>query len=442
MRPVLVWMQASHARPGRVALAWGILTILLIVDAMFFPYESSEGMSSALMMSAVPVFGGLLAGWALRLRSSALGLVAMLCSLGISLEAVWLVYKFWAVLRSYTPVGMQFVPLEGLALSGVALWFGYRQRSRIRRLAAIALVVGTHIFALGFVESGELFWQASAQAQALVYPDIAGNDTADIVDVMAKIPADRLWPAQPDLMAKELDTLRPHVAGQTNVYAIGVAADGRQQVFSREAQLALKVAALRFGNGYRGGVLLSNGLGDLLNRPLATEGHIAMSVRGAAQRGDPANDVILIYLASHGSREASLSTSLPNYQDLTPITVKSLAETLAKEGITRRIVIISACYSGSWIPALANDNTIIITASAKDRTSFGCDDTRRLTYFGEALLTGPLARGASLRDSFDEARKKVAAWEAKENLVPSLPQAFVGRNMQTLWAAQVPDQGL
>jgi Peptidase C13 family len=118
---------------------------------------------------------------------------------------------------------------------------------------------------------------------------------------------------------------------------------------------------------------------------------------------------------------------------VSPISAQSVTDALSKAQIKRRVIIISACYSGSWIPSLASPDSIVITAASKDRTSFGCDDSRQLTYFGEAFLNGPLSKGASLRDSFETARRKLAAWEVRDHLTPSQPQAYVGANMQALW---------
>jgi hypothetical protein len=100
------------------------------------------------------------------------------------------------------------------------------------------------------------------------------------------------------------------------------------------------------------------------------------------------------------------------------------------------VIVVSACYSATWIPALADDNTIVITAAAKDRTSFGCDDTRHYTVFGEAFLGSLGARNISLHDAFEDTKRKVTLEERKENVTPSLPQVFVGRNMEALWLGQ------
>jgi hypothetical protein len=433
LRPALRWMRASRSRPGRVAFLWACLALLLFIDALFFP-DGPDALNSWLAISTIPVFAGMIASWALGLRSSTLGLIAIFLGTSIGAEAIWLGYKFPAALQSRRVDDLSFLPLEVLAIFALVLWLGYRQRSKTRRIAAIALVSGIHVFALSLVDYQELFLRTAAQAQALLYDDTVAE--ADEATGMPAIPVDQLWAAQAGLIASKVASLGTSQPGAQNVYALAIAADGRQQLFSNEAQLALKVAAARFEGNYRGGLLLSNGAKELIQHPLASNDNIEAAATAMAKRGDPSGDIALVYLASHGGRDAALSTSLPNYEKLSPISANTLAVTLDKAGIKRRVIVISACFSGSWIPALANDDTIVITAAAKNRTSFGCSDTSELTYFGEALLKGPLAKGSSLRDGFEFARKAVSAREATERLTPSNPQAYVGKNMQAFWTAK------
>jgi hypothetical protein len=293
---------------------------------------------------------------------------------------------------------------------------------KIRRVAAIVLA-GAGALAVVSGASHSVFWNATARAQA---------------PAAAMPHINQLWQEQKQRLASALDALQPRVAGRANVYAVAVAAQGTQQLFSREAQLALEVAAARFGGNFRGGVLLSNALPDLLSHPLATQDNVAAAARGIGGRIDPAQDLVVVYLTSHGSPEGWLSTNLPSQATFPPINAGSLAAALSQAGIRRRVVIVSACFSGSWIPALASNDTIVITAAAKDRSSFGCDERRRLTYFGEAFLEGPLARGASLREAFEKARGTVASWEESQRVMPSLPEASVGRNLQALWTERAP----
>jgi Peptidase C13 family len=253
---------------------------------------------------------------------------------------------------------------------------------------------------------------------------------------MDGIMADQLWGAQPSLILDAAKNFRPRVSGKSNIYAMALAADGTQQIFSREGRAALKSAEERFGESYRGGMLLSNGSTDLMRTPLATLDNLSAAMDQFSARADPATDIALIYLTSHGSEDAELSTGLPNYTQLTLFTANAVADVLARTGIRRRIIIVSACYSGSWIPALANDDTIIVTASSKDRTSFGCDDRRNVTLFGEHFLLDKSAQRSSLKDIFEAARTNIERQEAAWKIIRSRPQAYVGKNMQSIWTQQ------
>src|SRR5579872_610354 len=50
------------------------------------------------------------------------------------------------------------------------------------------------------------------------------------------------------------------------------------------------------------------------------------------------------------------------------------------------VVIVSACFSGMFIPVLRADNRMIITAARGDRTSFGCGETNTYTFFDQCVL--------------------------------------------------------
>jgi hypothetical protein len=235
------------------------------------------------------------------------------------------------------------------------------------------------------------------------------------------------------LVDKARAAIPPHAPGGTNVYAMAVAGSGAQALFSREAHEALRVAALHFGADDRDGALLSNGAADLMHSPLATRANIAAVAQAIGDKADRKRDLLFLYLVSHGGQTAELESDLPSYDSVQAISSASTAAALKGAGVVRRVIVISACFSATWIPALADDDTIVITAAAKDRTSFGCDDSRRLTVFGEAFLGSLAARNISLHDAFEDAKRKISAEETKEHVTPSLPQVYVGRNMEGLW---------
>lgn len=106
-------------------------------------------------------------------------------------------------------------------------------------------------------------------------------------------------------------------------------------------------------------------------------------------------DILFLSLSSHGSEQPELSVS-NGALSLEQITDKNLLEALHEAGIRWRIIVISACHAGAFIHTLEDPGTIVITAAAPDKTSFGCSDDRDLTYFGEALYRDALPKAHSL----------------------------------------------
>ena len=73
---------------------------------------------------------------------------------------------------------------------------------------------------------------------------------------------------------------------------------------------------------------------------------------------------------------------------------------------------------------------MIIAAAAPDKSSFGCNDRRELTYFGQAFYRDALPKAASLREAFNMAAADVARREHAEGLEPSNPQAYFGADIE------------
>jgi hypothetical protein len=94
---------------------------------------------------------------------------------------------------------------------------------------------------------------------------------------------------------------------------------------------------------------------------------------------------------------------------------------LARTGMRYKVVVISACYSGVFIPRLANPDTLVITAADADHPSFGCRDKAKWTYFGNAFFNIALRQAKSLKDAFVVARSLVKKRELRERFEPSNP---------------------
>jgi hypothetical protein len=140
---------------------------------------------------------------------------------------------------------------------------------------------------------------------------------------------------------------------------------------------------------------------------------------------DPGEDVLVLYLSSHGSQSHQLAVDFWPLR-LDPIDPPALKKVLDEAGIRWKIVIVSACYSGGFVEPLRDDYTAVITASAPARKSFGCSSESDATYLAKALFEEELRRTYSFEKAFDSARKSIAERERMQGYEPSEPQMHMG----------------
>src|SRR6202000_1986753 len=95
-------------------------------------------------------------------------------------------------------------------------------------------------------------------------------------------------------------------------------------------------------------------------------------------------DVLILMMTSHGSESGGFMLQVPS--KTVELTGPQVAAALDGEGIKNRVVIVSACFSGSFVPPLANDNTIVMTAADAINTSFGCAPERDWSYFRDDIF--------------------------------------------------------
>ena len=213
-------------------------------------------------------------------------------------------------------------------------------------------------------------------------------------------------------------------ARKVSVVSFGLFGD--QGVFRREATGAAQVVAGRFGSGPINVQYNSKKGGG------ATIEGLAMSLQAAANGMDANNDILFLILTSHGSRAGLAVKAGRLTQTLTP---SNLADMLARTGMRYKVVVISACYSGIFIPRLANPDTLVITAADADHPSFGCRDKAKWTYFGDAFFNVALRQAKTLEDAFVVARALVQKRELREHFEPSNPLMAGGANLQPLLIA-------
>ncbi len=234
-----------------------------------------------------------------------------------------------------------------------------------------------------------------------------------------RAPAD----AQAALLKSAVARLAPQRTGVTDLYTIGVAGWADQDVFVKELNGTL--ASLTKVLPVNGRVLrLVNGPDTAKRTPLATRENIAAAARAVADVMDKDEDILVLFMTSHGTR-AGFGLQLPR-RPLVEFAPRELARILDGAGIRNRVVIVSACYSGAFVPPLANDNTVVITAADARNPSFGCAPGREWTFFGDAFFNRSLRPGVDLRSAFNGARLTISEWELAEALPPSNPQAHFG----------------
>lgn len=240
--------------------------------------------------------------------------------------------------------------------------------------------------------------------------------------------AESLFGIQTELLDEATATLAPGVPGVTDHYFLTLAGDAQQDVFREEALFARALFDQRFVSQDRS-VALVNSYSTWQQLPLATLGNLRAVLGAMGERMDRDEDVLFMYLTSHGSQEGELAISFGDVS-FDRLDANALREALDDAGIQWRVLIVSACYSGSFIPVLQTPGTLIMTAASADRTSFGCSQERHFTYFGEALLGAYLNRGLPLREAFSAASQLIETRERQEKLLSSQPQLWIGEKMQ------------
>lgn len=226
------------------------------------------------------------------------------------------------------------------------------------------------------------------------------------------------------LLTRAIAALTPREPGKTNLYLLAVAGDGSQEVFHREVDFVRGEFERTFHIG--GHVLaLINSRNTVEKAPMATLTSIRESLHAIASRMDRDEDILFVFLTSHGSRDHQLTLNQEGI-DLADLSARELGKMLADTGIRWKVVVVSACYSGGFIDALKDDHTLIITAARRDRTSFGCADDAEFTDFGRAYFKEALPASHSFQEAFRKATTLVDQWETDDGRTGanerSLPQ--------------------
>ena len=284
------------------------------------------------------------------------------------------------------------------------------------------------------------------QRHVLPWPALGSGDTPAMVSAsLAMGPELNRGGSARELLADRralqlaLDAIKPQRSGVAEAFVVTVALDS-DPVFGREAREAALVLARRYGAQERV-ITLAGPIGRGDTVPKGSPTSLTIALAHIAELMDPDEDVLVLYSTSHGTREGlAYHYGDSGYGIVSPLRLRSI---LGELGIKRRIVLLSACYSGIFLPYLAGPDTALVTASSADTPSFGCRADNDWTFFGDALVNNALRKPQQLTAAVQEAKEAIAGWEASLNLEGSQPQVSVGegvaRWLTALEAAAPPE---
>lgn len=224
-------------------------------------------------------------------------------------------------------------------------------------------------------------------------------------------------------LAAALTGLKKQKKGKVEAFVVSVALDS-DPVFGREAREAGKVLTARYGAaGHSITLAGTDGTGPS-SLPDGSMTSLTLTLARIAELMDPNEDVLVLYSTSHGAPVGiAYHDGDEGFGLLAPDRLASLLNEL---GIKRRVLLLSACYSGVFIPALAGENSAIVTAASNDRPSFGCMAENDWTFFGDALINHAFRKPQPLAAAAKEAQDMIGGWEAANKLDPSNPQVSIG----------------
>ena len=400
---------------GGLLLQLGVQFLMVESPRLF----SLEGLSYGGALYLVLALCGFLAAKVARASVAALRFLLVVAAF---LPALWLgqmalTYAVW------WDLGGMSSDLAPFVAPALALWFLLAvsralslvfQPALRQRLTGLALHAAFFLPVVLFLPEGYFWYPDYSQ----IYAGAVGEEAPPPLNV------ESTYYAQAELMAAQTQALEAQRPGVADLYFLGFGGYAHQDVFWNEVRAVRELFDARFDTEGRSLVLVNNPK-TVKELPLANTGNLKQALAALAARMDVDEDFLFLFMTSHGSDKHVLSVEFGSLM-LNGIPAGDLGRLLKESGIRNKVVVVSACYSGGFIEHLADDNTLVMTASRPDRNSFGCEHKRAFTYFGQAFFDEQLREIFSFTEAFAAAKTRIGEWEASEGLKASEPQMALG----------------
>ncbi|MDB5799170.1 MAG: hypothetical protein JWL63_109 [Rhodocyclales bacterium] len=353
---------------------------------------------------------------------AAVGMQVMWCWLGVLMQIMsflpaswWRIAGEWGTLIWWLPFAYGMVISVLILIRATGL-------PAEQRVGALLIVIYLLALPLGLTPRSQGLWVASEETSSAASAAQRERWEAPTREAILY--------SQPRLLAETLNRIKPGLPGKPELFLLALGGHGNQDVFMREVKSVEQLFAQRFGTAGHSAVLLNNPA-TLNEYPLASVTSLKQVVQGMAQRMNRDEDVLFLFMTSHGGDDYRFDLSMwPfKFDDLTPQRLKAV---LDKAGIRHRVVVVSSCYSGGFVPPLADAETWVMTAARADRNSHGCSHEADWTFFGRAYFNEALRQTKSFEQAFDIAKKSIAEREKSEALTPSEPQTGGGEAVKRI----------
>ena len=311
-----------------MALSIGIGYLDNLPNPKFNSYAiTNEGFSAAALLFSAYI----VTRFILR-RQVVMALSILMLAVGVVFIVVWQVLQlaifdhisstsiYWSVYGVYVVWALAVVFWCIKTIAGSAF---------LKASASFVVMLFTWIGPVWYFAANDTYWYTGDS-----------DETEDPYQAYRKLNAERILFSQPTVLKRDLEMLEPERKGVIDLYFVGVGAYARQDVFLKETLFAKDLFDRRFDTGGRS-ITLINHLTTHNQLPLATSTNLEESLRHIGSIMNPEEDILVLYMTSHGSSNHELSVSfwpLP----LNDITPDMLRKYLDDAGIKWRVVMVSA----------------------------------------------------------------------------------------------------